>query len=366
MASRWADHFLVSPAYYPLYNVLCGSLRWIVHDPFSVTILQRVLIVLGTTAPVASGASPSSHSRHRLGASPSGGPSYRSPTTRSSRSTCSARSRVSRSRSWPSAGSGSRRGRRCSDYCSPRRCWCGTSTSSGRSSSGSSGSATSSGGSGALRRRRGGLWRRRLRSRLLALAVLSAWSAGATPSRDSVFHSSRRRTSWPSAKATRSGLTTAAMCGPQTHWLSARCTRGRTSERVCPHSSEAIGDNPDAVAGHFGRNARLFPAGLEVGLFNAKFGSVGPASNPDYIDIKRGSWLVLAGLIGVGLDDPRRSRPDLAGSAEVVGRVDPRQGLGLERARGDGIGGHLRRSDDPPPALLHLPADHPDARRCSA
>jgi hypothetical protein len=49
MASRWADHFLVSPAYYPLYNVLYGSLKWIVHDPFSVTILQRVLIVLGTT-----------------------------------------------------------------------------------------------------------------------------------------------------------------------------------------------------------------------------------------------------------------------------------------------------------------------------
>jgi hypothetical protein len=68
-----------------------------------------------------------------------------------------------------------------------------------------------------------------------------------------------------------------------------------------PSLVEAIGDNPDAVAGHFGRNARLFPAGLEVGLFNAKFGSVGPASNPDYIDVNRGSWLVLAGLIAVVL-----------------------------------------------------------------
>jgi hypothetical protein len=68
-----------------------------------------------------------------------------------------------------------------------------------------------------------------------------------------------------------------------------------------PSLFQAVGDNPDAVAGHFGRNARLFPAGLEVGLFNAKFGSVGPASNPDYIDINRGSWLVLAGLIAAGL-----------------------------------------------------------------
>jgi len=66
-----------------------------------------------------------------------------------------------------------------------------------------------------------------------------------------------------------------------------------------PSLTEATVENPGAIARHFARNADLLPGGLELGLFNAKFGSIAPASNPDYITVDRGSWLVLAGSIAV-------------------------------------------------------------------
>ena len=68
-----------------------------------------------------------------------------------------------------------------------------------------------------------------------------------------------------------------------------------------PSLPQAIAKNPDAILKLFGRNAELIPAGLEVGLFNAKFGSTSDASNPDYIPVNRGSWLVLAGSITIVL-----------------------------------------------------------------
>jgi hypothetical protein len=50
-----------------------------------------------------------------------------------------------------------------------------------------------------------------------------------------------------------------------------------------PSLTEAIAENPGAIAEHFARNAELIPAGLELGLFNARFGSASESSNPDYV-----------------------------------------------------------------------------------
>jgi hypothetical protein len=71
--------------------------------------------------------------------------------------------------------------------------------------------------------------------------------------------------------------------------------------RRFPSLTQAIAANPGAMARHFGRNAKLIPAGLEIDFFNAKFGSVAEPSNPDYIPVNKGSWLVLAGSIGIVL-----------------------------------------------------------------
>src|SRR3954453_15358251 len=64
-----------------------------------------------------------------------------------------------------------------------------------------------------------------------------------------------------------------------------------------PSLLQAIEKNPGAMGRHFLTNAGLVPAGLEIDLFNAKYGSTSEASNPDYIPVHRGSWLVLGGSI---------------------------------------------------------------------
>ena len=66
-----------------------------------------------------------------------------------------------------------------------------------------------------------------------------------------------------------------------------------------PSLTDAVAENPGAMARHFARNATLVPAGLEVNLFNAKFGSTDHGSNPDFVPVNRGSWLVLAGSLAV-------------------------------------------------------------------
>jgi hypothetical protein len=66
-----------------------------------------------------------------------------------------------------------------------------------------------------------------------------------------------------------------------------------------PTLPRAAAENPRAVARHLIRNAALFPAGLEVNLFNAKFGSDSEAANPDFIPVENGSWVVLIGSLTV-------------------------------------------------------------------
>jgi hypothetical protein len=48
-ASRWTHGFHLDPLWSPLYTFLWGSSRWVFDDPYTTTILQRVLIVLPAT-----------------------------------------------------------------------------------------------------------------------------------------------------------------------------------------------------------------------------------------------------------------------------------------------------------------------------
>jgi hypothetical protein len=48
-ASRWTHGFHLDPLWSPLYAFFWGSLRWIFDDPYTTTILHRVLIVLAAT-----------------------------------------------------------------------------------------------------------------------------------------------------------------------------------------------------------------------------------------------------------------------------------------------------------------------------
>jgi hypothetical protein len=48
-ASRWTHGFHLDPVWTPLYDFFWGSLRWLVDDPYAVTILHRVLIVFAAT-----------------------------------------------------------------------------------------------------------------------------------------------------------------------------------------------------------------------------------------------------------------------------------------------------------------------------
>jgi hypothetical protein len=300
MASRWADHFLVSPAYYPLYNVLYGSLKWIVHDPFSVTILQRVLIVLGTTLlllavlrrlltpGIAWGLAvwwavlPITYDTifeiHLFGAL--AGLAIALVALRWSG--LAARATVF---GLLLAAALLVRNEYLVGAFFFGVVWLGYEF-------------------WRIRRATAPPWRALAAAvaiPLLALAVLVALVGWRDAGRGSVYSQLVGKNELAFCQGYALGLDHSG--DVRTANPLAQCqvyTRQDFGEGM-PSLFQAIGDNPDAVAGHFGRNARLFPAGLEVGLFNAKFGSVGPASNPDYIDINRGSWLVLVGLIGVGL-----------------------------------------------------------------
>jgi hypothetical protein len=48
-ASDWAESFQLDPVWSPLYDVYWGSLQWLVHDAYAVTILHRVLIALAAS-----------------------------------------------------------------------------------------------------------------------------------------------------------------------------------------------------------------------------------------------------------------------------------------------------------------------------
>jgi hypothetical protein len=301
MASRWADHLQVNPAYYPGYNVLYGSLKWIVSDPFAVTILHRVLIVFGTTLLLLAvfrrlltpgiawvltawwAILPITYDTifeiHLLGALVGlvvvlvalrwSGLAARAATF----GLLLAAALLIRNEYvvgafvfgviW--AGYELRRVRR------------GTAPS----------------------------WRQLASAvavPLLGFAVLVALVS---------WRDADPRTSAYKQLSDKNGL---AFCQGYALGLDhAGDVRASNPLSQCqvytradfgqdrPSIVQAIGENPSAVAGHFGRNLRLFPAALEIGLFNAKAGSVGPAANPDYIDVNQGSWLDLAGLLVVGL-----------------------------------------------------------------
>jgi hypothetical protein len=298
MGSRWADHLQLTPAYYPLYNVLYGSLQWIVHDAYSVTILHRILIVLGTTALLLAVL------RRLL-----------TPGIAWALSLWWAVLPVTYDTIFEIHLFGALIGLAIALVALR---W-----------SGLAARATVFGlllaaallvrneyivaafAFGVVwvayefwraRRAEAPPWRRLAAAAavpLLAFTVLFGlvswrdWASGSVVSQLTdknalafcqgyalgLDHSGDVRTANPLAQ-----------CNVY--------TREDFGENM-PSLLAAIGENPGAVADHFGRNAALFPAGLELGLFNAKYGSVGPASNPDYIDINRGSWLVLAGSIAV-------------------------------------------------------------------
>ena len=46
MAALWSDHLQLIRAWSPLYDMFYGSLRWFISDPYDVTIVHRVIIVL--------------------------------------------------------------------------------------------------------------------------------------------------------------------------------------------------------------------------------------------------------------------------------------------------------------------------------
>lgn len=300
MASRWADHLLVSPAYYPLYNVFWGSLEWIVRDAFAVTILQRILIVLGTTAlllavlrrlltpgiawalalwwavlPVTYDAL---YEIHLFGAL--AGLAIALVTLRWS-------GLAARSVTFGLLLASALLVR--SEYIVAAlvfgAIWLGYEIWRARA-----GSAPP--------------WRTLAAAAaipLVSVAVLIGLVSWRNGNDGSVFKQLSRKQELALCQGYAQGLSDIG--DVRTQNALGQCyvyMREDFGERF-PSVVRAIEDNPDAMADHFARNAELLPAGLEVGFFNAKFGSVSGEANPDYIPVNRGSWLVLAGSIAIVL-----------------------------------------------------------------
>lgn len=300
MATRWADDLEVSPAYYPLYNVFWGSLKWIVSDPFAVTILHRVLIVIGTTLlllavfrrlltpgiawalalwwavlPVNYDAL---YEIHLFGAL--AGLAIALVALR-----------------WSGlAGRATVFGLLLSSSLLVRNeyivaaivfgsIWLGYEL--WRLRKGTAPPWRTLAAAGAIP--------------LLAVAVLIGLVSWRNADRGSVFSQLREKHELALCQGYADGVWASGQVRAQN--ALAQCdvyTQADFGQRF-PSLTQAIADNPGAMARHFGRNAALLPGGLEVGLFNSKFGSVSDASNPDYIPIDRGSWLVLAGSIAIVL-----------------------------------------------------------------
>jgi hypothetical protein len=301
MASRWADDLQVNPAYYPLYAVVYGSLKWVVSDPFSVTIVHRVLIVIGTTLLLLAvlrrlltpgiawalavwwATLPVTYDTifeiHLLGALV--GLAIALVALRWSG--LAARATVF---GLLLAAALLIRNEYIVGAFVYGLIWLGYELWRLRRGTAPSWRALAAAGSVPL----------------LSFALLIVLVSWRDVDRDtSVYSQLTAKNELAFCQGYALGLDHSGdvlAANPL-----AQCTvytRKDFGEEM-PSLFQAVADNPGAVAGHFGRNARLFPAGLEVGLFNAKFGSVGPASNPDYIDINQGSWLVLAGSIAVVL-----------------------------------------------------------------
>jgi hypothetical protein len=298
MASRWADHLNVEPGFYPLYQVLWGSLQWIVPDPFAVTILHRVLIALGATALVLAvlrrlltpgiawtialwwAVLPTNYDVlyeiHLFGALV--GLAITLVALRwtglSGRATVFglllAAALLVRTEYLVAAfvfGA----------------VWLGYEL---------------------WRARRGAAppWRTLAAAAVIPLVLVTAllgFVSWRNSSEKSVFTQLTEKQEINFCEVYALGLWRSGDVRVQSPLGQCYAYTLEDFGQKFPTLTEAIAENPGAVGTHFARNAGLVPAGLELSLFDAKFGSVSDASNPDFIPINRGSWLVLAGSIGI-------------------------------------------------------------------
>jgi hypothetical protein len=298
MASRWADHLQVNPGFYPLYHGLWGSMQWLVPDAFSVTILHRVVIALGTTALLLAvlrrlltpgiawalalwwAVVPANYDVlyeiHLFGALV--GLAIALVALR-----------------W--SGLGARAtvfGLLLASALLVRSenivaavvfgvIWLGYELWRRREGAGPS-------------------WRQLAAATAIPLVSLAAliglvsWRNGVE---GTVFSQLSHKHEINLCQVYAIGLFQSGDVRVQNPVGQCTVYTEEDFGRPFPSLTEAIAENPGAIAEHFARNAKLIPAGLELGLFNARFGSTSESSNPDYIVVDRGSWILLAGLIAV-------------------------------------------------------------------
>jgi hypothetical protein len=300
MASTWADHLQVDPAFYPLYQVLWGSLQWLVPDPFAVTILHRVLIALGTTAlflavmrrlltpgiawalalwwatlPIAYDVL---YEIHLFGAL--AGLAIALVALR-----------------WTGlAGRATVFGLLLASAILVRNenvvaaavfgvVWLGYELWH-------------------VRRGVAPPWRTLAAAGaipLISFAVLLGLASWRNVNSESVFSQFSDKHGVNICQVYAQGLWQSGdVRAENPHAQCFIYTEEDFGQRF-PSLTEAIAENPGAIARHFARNASLVPAGLEIDFFNAKFGSISDDANPDYIPIHKGSWLVLVGSIAIVL-----------------------------------------------------------------
>jgi hypothetical protein len=300
MASRWADHLLVDPGFYPLYHMLWGSMQWFVPDAYSVTILHRVLIALGTTAlflavmrwlltpgiawalAVWWAVLPINYDVlyeiHLFGAL--AGLAIALVALRWSGLT----------------GRAVTFGLLLSSALLVRNEYIVAAAVFG----------VIWGGYELWRVRQGtGLpWRTLAKAAaipILAFAVLIGLASWRNGARGSVFSELSRKHEVNVCQVYAQSLwQNGDLLAHNPHAQCYLYTQRDFGQKY-PSLTEAVAENPGAMARHFARNAKLIPAGLEIDFFNSKYGSIAEASNPDYIPINQGSWPVLAGSIGIVL-----------------------------------------------------------------
>jgi hypothetical protein len=300
MASTWADHLQVDPGFYPLYHVLWGSLQWIVPDPFAVTILHRVLIVLGTTALFLAvmrrlltpgiawalglwwATLPSIYDVlyeiHLFGALVGLGIALVAlrwsglPGRATVFGLLLASALLVRSENIVAAfvfGA----------------VWLGYEL-------------------WRLREGEAPPWRTLAAAcavPVLSFAVLLGLVGWRNANPTSVLSELSHKHEVNVCQVYALGLWQSGDVRAQNPAGQCYVYTFEDFGQRYPSLTEAFSENPGAIARHFARNAGLVPAGLELSLFNAKFGSVSDASNPDFIPIHQGSWLVLVGSVAVVL-----------------------------------------------------------------